>query len=108
MKGEIDSAQDALQTLEGMDSQLHKSKKLYQQSCDQVNKLHGKLKKARADPAAPKAKQQVGGEAEREGGREGGGREGGGRKEEGRGRGRGGGEGGREGEREGGSKQASK
>jgi len=59
MKGEIDSAQDALQTLEGMDSQLHKSKKLYQQSCDQVNKLHGKLKKARADPAAPKAKQQL-------------------------------------------------
>ena len=68
MRGEIEHAQEGLQTLEGVDVQVHRTKKLYQQSCDQVTKLYGKLERARADPnTAPKAKQQVG--RGREGGR---------------------------------------
>ena len=60
LKGEIELAQDSLQAFESCDATLHKTKKLYQQSCDHVTKLQGKLEKTKTDPNAnPKAKQQV-------------------------------------------------
>lgn len=60
MKGEIESAQESLQLYDGCDAALHKTKKLYQQSCEQVTKLRSKLEKVKGDPNAnPKLKQQL-------------------------------------------------
>ena len=60
MKGEIEAAQDSLHALESCDVTLHRTEKLYNQSCEQVVKLQGKLEKMKTDPNANlKAKLQV-------------------------------------------------
>ncbi len=60
MKGEIEAAQDSLQALESCDIALHKTKKLYEQSGEQVAKLQSKMEKIRTEPNAnPKQISQV-------------------------------------------------
>ncbi len=60
MKGEIDATQESLQALESCDVALLKTKKVYEQTCEQTAKLQGKLEKTRADSNAnPKQILQV-------------------------------------------------